>query len=221
MNINDLFKYSHVDFDKLIDYGFIKNSENYIYEKIFLDDFKAYIKIDSKGVISGKVIELDTNLEYNNIYTNASGSFVSSIRNKFIDILNNIKNNCFINDYFISNQANRISNYIIFKYNNYPEFLWDKYPHYGVFRCKSNKKWYAIIMNVDRKVLDNCLGEVNIINIKVDKNDVDNLLKNKGYYQAYHMNKKYWVSIVLDDTLDDKKITNMIDESYRIISSKE
>ncbi|MBP3799889.1 MAG: MmcQ/YjbR family DNA-binding protein, partial [Bacilli bacterium] len=45
----------------------------------------------------------------------------------------------------------------------------------------------------------------------------DSLLKKKGYYEAYHMNKKSWITIILDDTVSDNDIKKLIDNSYSII----
>ena len=39
-----------------------------------------------------------------------------------------------------------------------------------------------------------------------------------GVGPAIHMNKKNWVTITLDDTLDDETIENLIADSYQIIS---
>ena len=47
---------------------------------------------------------------------------------------------------------------------------------------------------------------------------VQKLVKQKGFYKAYHMNKKSWITIVLNDTLDDSMIKKLIDESYNIIN---
>lgn len=37
---------------------------------------------------------------------------------------------------------------------------------------------------------------------------------------AYHLNKKYWNSIILDGTVPDKEIKRMIDESYDLTLAK-
>ena len=44
---------------------------------------------------------------------------------------------------------NRSQLYIHIKqtYGTDPEFLWQKYPNYAVFRHDDNHKWYAIVMN--------------------------------------------------------------------------
>lgn len=52
-------------------------------------------------------------------------------------------------------------------------------------------------------------------------NDIGLRLDNKkGIYPEYHLNKKSWVSIILDDTLTDDEIMSLIDMSYQIVDSK-
>ena len=112
MNIEkDIFKRGHIDFNKLIEYGFKFKNDEYIFEKIFIDDFKAIIIIDKKGNVNGKVIDIQMNEEYFNIRTNMNGSFVSMIREEYKKLLNDIKNNCFKNEFFIYDQSNRITKY--------------------------------------------------------------------------------------------------------------
>ena len=217
MNIEEeIFKRSNINIDKLIKYGFKKNKDTYIYEKNFLDDsFKAVITISD--TLKGKVIDLETNEEYINIRTKMMGSFVNKVREEYEKILLDIKKNCFNETPFISDQSNRVTKYIKDKYNDDPEFLWEKYPNFGIFRNKNNNKWYAALMNIDYSKFSDRSGEVEIINIKIDKNKLNDLLKIPGIYEAYHMNKKSWITIVLDDTLDDKEVFKLLDESYEII----
>lgn len=215
---DDIFKRYKVDFQKLKDYGFKIDNYIYIYEKIILNDFKVIVIVEKHGKVSGKVIDLEFNNEFTNIRINNTGEFVNKVRDEYIKILKDIRDKCFSFDSFIYEQTKRITKYILDKYGVSPEFLWDKTPGCGVFRNKSNNKWFGIIMNIDKSKLDDGSGEVEIINIKLDE-EVSNLLNNKGFYPAYHMNKKSWISIILDDTLSDRIINNLIDKLFDIISS--
>ena len=95
------------------------------------------------------------------------------------------------------------------KYNVEPEFLWDKFPGYGVFKNTRSGKWFGIIMNLDRsKIILDKSGEIEILNVKLD-DEVEKYLKKKGIYPSYHLSKKSWVTIILDDTLKDDEITNL------------
>ncbi|MBR3146457.1 MAG: MmcQ/YjbR family DNA-binding protein [Bacilli bacterium] len=217
MNIeNDIFKRSIVNTNKLTDYGFIKDNNKYTYEKEFFNNFKAIITIENNTVI-GKVIDLEVNEEYISLRTNTTGEFVNTIREEYKKILEDIKKNCFETRYFIFDQSNRLTEYIKNKYNNTPEFLWEKFKGFGVFRNTNSEKWYALIANVDYSKLDNKTGEVEIINLKLDENKIIELLKKKGFYKAYHMSKKDWISIILNDTIKDEEIEKLIDESYNLV----
>ena len=115
-------------------------------------------------------------------------------------------------------QSNRITNLIIKKYKIAPKFLWEKSPGYGVFKGV-NDKWFAIIMNINKnKIISNEDKEVEIINVKL--NDTS-YLKEKGIYKGYHMNKQTWFTIILDDSLTDEKIMELIDISYKLSNLKD
>ena len=55
---------------------------------------------------------------------------------------------------------------------------------------------------------------LNIMNVKVDVSKRDELYGIKGIYPAYHMNHKMWISVVLDDTIEDDKIMKLIQGSF-------
>ena len=56
--------------------------------------------------------------------------------------------------------------------------------------------------------------EVEVLNVKVDSAGIDDILAQKGYYPAFHMNKKRWVSIILNNDLTDAEIQGRIENSY-------
>ena len=47
---------------------------------------------------------------------------------------------------------------------------------------------------------------------------IKELIKNNGFYKAYHMNKKSWISVILDNTLDNEIIYSLIDQSYNNVN---
>ncbi len=216
----DIFKRKKANFDKLLNFGFRFSDDCYFYSKLIMDsNFRIDISINKKGEVDFKVIDLSTNDEYINYrFEEQKGDFVNSIRKEIMDFLLNIINECFENELFISNQANRLSKFILFKYGDAPEFMWLKAPGYGVFRNPINNKWYALIMNIKKNKIENGSGEVEIINLKLDKTHILNLLGKEGYYLPYHMKKDSWISIILDDTLTDKTIMKLIEESHNNVS---
>ncbi|HCC03485.1 MAG TPA: MmcQ protein [Clostridiales bacterium] len=183
--------------------------------------FRADIVIDVKGQVIGKVIELELDEEYINFRIEGNtGEFVGKVREEYKNILKDIANNCFEKEYFIYEQTNRIAKLINEKYDVSPEFLWDFVPDYGVFRNVRSKKWFGIVMNLDKsKIIPNKTGEVEVLNLKLDEN-VTKVLKSNGVYSPYHSSKKNWVSIILDNTLSDEKIMELVDLSYDISNIK-
>ena len=215
---NEIFKRTKINYNNLIKYGFKKYNNNYIYENNILNEqFKVIIEIDSNGKVNGKIIDLLSDEEYLLYRTQSTGEFVGRIRVLYKNMLTDIRIKCCEKEYFIFNQTNRIAKYVLNKYNNEPEFLWDKFPGCAVFRNNESNKWYGIICNIDLSKIDKGTGEVEIINVKLDKEKIMNLLKRKGFYKAYHSNKEKWISILLDNTVPDKEIFDLIDESYNLV----
>lgn len=210
----EIFKKRELNTKKLLEYGFIKNNDYLEYQKLILNNTFEIVITVKENKINGKVIDKEFDDEYLNYrLENQTGEFVNTIRDEFVHTLEGIKEKCTINKLFVNDQSNRLANLILKKYSDSPEFLFNE-DTTGVFRNKNNKKWYGIIMNVDYKKFYKKDGKVDIINIKLNPNKIDNLINEKGFFRAFHMNKKSWVSIILDDTVKDEKIMELIDESY-------
>lgn len=73
-------------------------------------------------------------------------------------------------------------------------------------------------MNIDLSKLEDGKGDVEILNVKLDENKIKKLLKQRGFYKAYHMNKTDWISIILNDTIKDEYITELLDESHELVN---
>lgn len=223
MNIEEeIFKRCEIDFDKLKEYGFIKQDKTYEYSKNIMNDkFKIVITVDNDSLVSGKIYDLKIEEEYLNYRSDYQvGEFVSTVRENFKELLNDIKDKCTIPKYFISKMANKVADYIFATYHDLPEFPWEKTPGAGVFRNKDNEKWYGLIMNINKNKLDRENREVEIINVKLEKSKVKEIVKKKGFYQAYHMNKEHWVSILLDGSVSFEDLVECIKESHQFTETK-
>ena len=210
-------KYSPV-FEKLTDYGFIKKNNLYKKEIFFLDNsFKAVITVSNKGEISSKVYDIENEDEYLPLRIKGSqGEFVGSVRSEYENLLNKIRKNCFVENNFITSQSNRISEMIGKTYGDKPEFLWDKYPCSGIFRNPKSKKWYCAILDVDKSSLEKQKkGLTQVINLKLPPEDVIEIIKKPYFYEAYHMNKKHWISILLEDKVSDDIIMELVSVSHK------
>lgn len=216
MNIeNEIFKKVRINFSKLEDYGFVKENNFYQCSKEFMEGFRADIVINEEGFVTGKVYDLSVEEEYTSFrIEHQSGKFVSRVREGYKELLEYIAKNCGDRLYFSSFQANAITSLLMDLYHDAPEFMWEKFPDYGVFKNPNNGKWYGLIANVDRSKLDkDSSGEVEILNVKLDSEKISSLLKRKGFYPAYHMNKKNWITIVLDGTIKNEELLDYIKES--------
>ncbi len=218
--INDLFKKYKLEEEKLIEYGFVFNDGIYSYNKLINNnEFELIITIKNK-MIDGKLIDKDFNEEYEMINSLSSSSFIEKLKKECEAILLDIRSNCYFKEDFIFNQSNEISNYIKEKYNANPEYLWNSEPGFGVFRNPNSNKWFGIIMNIKRnKITGNDNKEIEVLNLML-KDKTEYYLNNKNIYPAYHMSKKNWVSIILDESLSNDEIIKLIDLSYNNSNKK-
>lgn len=211
----EVFKRRIILFDRLEKYGFIRVNGDYIFEKIIYDGMLARIKISTFGEVSGAVYDEELGEEYvNHRIESASGAFVVGVRNAYIALLEEIAEAVSVEKRYIGDQTNRIDAYMLDRYGSAPEFLWKKFPHFGVYRNASTRKWFAIIMNIGKdKVVKGESGEVEVMNLKLDGLAPEYL--GNGVYPSYHMNHKSWVTVLLDGSVADDKVEEMIEISYK------
>ena len=110
--------------------------------------------------------------------------------------------------------------YVKKRYGTNPEYLWKSDPHSAVLRHK-NGKWYAILMKIETSKLG--LGDertIDIINVKCDPDMAAVLTQANGFLPGYHMNKRHWITILLDGTVTEEKILDFLDRSYELINKK-
>jgi len=216
-----VFERAQIDFDKLEDFGFVKSGDAFLYQTKFMNgDFLAKVKVDGEGKVSGEVYDTNSNEVY--VLLRVEGmnvGFAGQVRQEYEKILDDIKQHCSLKEYFIFPQSNRLTEAIRKCYGDVPLFMWEKFAGYGVFKIQNSGKWYAFIGNLDFSKLDkNRTGEVEIINLKADAEQISLLTVQRGFYPAYHMNKKNWITIVLDETIDDEVILSLIDDSRYLVT---
>lgn len=90
-----------------------------------------------------------------------------------------------------------------------------------VFRHVSNRKWFALTMNIPYRTLGiNQDGNVDILNVKCDPIVIGSLRGKRGIEPAYHMNKDKWITILLDDSVEREDITALLSMSYELTADK-
>lgn len=107
--------------------------------------------------------------------------------------------------------------YIKKKYKVCPEYPWKKYDDNAVFRHADNRKWFALVMSVQRGKLGlEGDGFVDVVNLKTgDMLFRDMLIQDPGIMPAYHMNKQHWITVLLDGSVDELKVLDLIDMSFQ------
>ncbi len=100
-------------------------------------------------------------------------------------------------------------------YNAESDYPWLKYPNYEVFRHSNNRKWFALIMDIPKNKLGLPGTDIiDVVNFKCDPLLIGSLLKEAGFFPAYHMNKENWITVALDKSVNDDTIKMLLDMSY-------
>ena len=85
-----------------------------------------------------------------------------------------------------------------------------------MLRHDGGGKWYGIIMDVPKNRIGLSGDEpIDILVLKGKPDDVVHICDMDGFAPAYHMNKKHWFTVVLDE-VEENVICGMIDKSYEL-----
>jgi len=217
----EIFKSYQFNQEKARVYGFLENGGVWIDSFQILDgDFVMNVSITTDNV-SFQVFDQETDDLYPQVHMESmTGSFVGSVREACLEILYQIRKACFDVQDFICPQTKRIMDQVQEKYGNQLEYLWEKSPDTAVLRHEEgSKKWYAVLMRIPWDKLDKDReGLVEAVNLKHDQ--VADLLLQNVIYPAFHMNKRYWISLALDDSLLDEEVLELIKRSWNLTVKK-
>ena len=215
MKIIDVEEYNFSK-EQLNGFGFKEEAEKLIYRKEILD---SSFSIEIVFVNSQLMIEV-YDLEFNEIYSlfsveSAVGETVQNIREHVEKLLSSILG--------LADESGKISLEIIDYCNNkYGENHvnpFKKHPDILAFVNERNK-WYALLLDVEYNKLNkntDITTKVKILNVKYPTDRILEIIDNKNIFPAYHMNKKHWISVVLDKNIKLETIKELIDISYSLI----
>lgn len=114
-----------------------------------------------------------------------------------------------------------LSQYILETYPAEADHPWLKYPGNEVLRHSSNKKWFALIMEVEKRRLGlNEAGALTVVNLKCDPLLLGSLRQEPGFFPAYHMSKTCWITAALDGSVPDEKLKMLVELSYQATAPK-
>lgn len=212
----ELFDRKTFNIEKALLFGFKRNGDFYNYETDVLDGmFQLQITVSSAGSVDTNLIEKETSEEYVLYKTNAEGAFIGTIRTVIESVLIEVSDCCYDIENFKSSQTKEIIHYVRKKYGDELEFLWKKFSDNAIWRRKDSEKWYAAVLTVTKNKLGLDSSEVvEIIDLRIQPEKMEALLKNDNYYPGWHMNKKSWYTIILDGSVSTCEICERIDESY-------
>ena len=216
----EIFKAYQFNSKKAKEYGFVENQGVWTYSSTILQgDFLMMVTVED-GDLSFQVYDQETGELYPQVHMESMrGTFVGSVREACLEELFDIRKACFEVQKFLCPQTKRIMTLVQEKYGNQLEYLWEKSPDTAVLRHEDNQKWYAILMRIPWDRLDKGReGLVEAVNLKHDQ--VADLLSQNGIYPAFHMNKRYWISLPLDETLTDEKVLELFERSWFLTSKK-
>lgn len=214
-----IFKNKQPLFHRLLSFSFVFDKNAYVYSRKIIDDqFELIVVIAPDGRVRTELVDSDTGDEYTlHLTESAVGSFIGSVRTEYLDVLQTIADCCFETKIFQSEYANETIRYIKDKYHQDLEYLWPKFPENAVVRRSDNRKWYAAFLTVERRKIGlEGKDKAEIIDLRADPEEIQSITDGKKYFAGYHMNKKHWMTICLDGSVDLREICDRIDKSYAL-----
>ncbi len=214
----DIFHRRKLNTNKLMRHGFESKGSCWIYDTAIMNGaFALRISVLENGDVGTDLVEKETNEPYVLYKTNASGTFVGEVRTEIEKVLRKIADACFEPSVFKTEQASEIIGYVRDTYGDELEFLWSRFPDNAVWRRKDNNKWYGLILTVSRNKLGLSSNEVvEIIDLRLEQDQMPKTVDHERYFPGWHMNKKSWYTMILDNSVPTEEICRRIDESYKL-----
>lgn len=216
--IGSVFKFKRANFEKLVKYGFEKQGEKLVYRTDILDTMRLTVAVDRDGKVSAEVWDTEAEEPYTLFLVDgASGEFVGKVRESYTRALEDIADKCFDTKIFKCEYTDKIIEYARKNYGDEVEYLWEKFPDNAVLRRKDTKKWYAAILTVPYiKFGIEREGAVEVIDMRMEPEELERTVDGKLYFRGWHMNKKHWVSMLLDGSAPYEEIIKRLNESYKL-----
>ena len=91
-----------------------------------------------------------------------------------------------------------------------------------VFRHEDNGKWFALLMKIPNKTLslEPSEGFSYLLNVKGNPKQIPLEFNETHFHPAYHMNKRNWISVLLDKDTPMDKTLRLLKVSFRLTKKK-
>lgn len=216
-----LFASGEVNTEKLLQNGFIKTESGYFKESKLLG-FCLRVTVSENGKVNAELFDEEADAPYTlHLVPNAEGNFVGEVRKAYEDALLSLAETCFDKAVFKQRLTKELLSVAKERYREDCEYLWERYPDCGVLRRADNRKWYAVIMTVaGNKVGLSTDNLVEIVDLRATQEVVNSLVEKRGFAPAWHMNKKSWITLLLDGSVELSTVVDMLDNSRNLAAKK-
>ena len=216
MKIVNIEKYNLTE-NQLTKCGFLRDNKGLILNKSILNnEFRVEIRVIDKAF---EIEVYDNN--FSEIYPlfsvdSAVGELVTNVRDEVEIIIKEILE-------LTDNKSaiyNEIKKYINKKYSGTMVKPFKSNPNIKAFVTDKNK-WYALILDVEYNKLNkesSIESKVKIINLKHNTDQIPKIINERNIFPSYHMSKKHWISVVIDNNMDLNYLTQLIDISYKLVN---
>lgn len=214
MVFSHFFKTSICSEEKLLSYGFKKKEDKWIYHSSLDSDFYAEVCLQGQS-LNVWAIEKSSGEKYVLLdVKSAKGNFIGAMRESVSVLMEDIRQKCFET----SDLLPKYLDWIQKEFKTEGEFPWEIAPEYEIFRAP-NKKWFALIMNIPLKRIFGDSDEiVHVVNLKAE--NIPQIVDNKSIFPAWHMNKKYWITVLLTSVTDFNVLCSLTQKSYNLVQKK-
>ena len=142
---NEVFLKKKADIKKLLPYGFMEQNDAYVLEKDLPGTGMQAILRIQEGKIIGKVYDPFAEEEYIAFRLQENlGSFAAKVKDAYVTLLEEIREQCFYDVPYIYDQTNRIVDWIEQEYRIVPDHPFAKEESYDVERGKVTSAWYGV-----------------------------------------------------------------------------
>ena len=216
-----LFESGELNTEKLLNNGFIKTESGYFKESKLLG-FLLRVHVSEEGKVAAELFDPEADAPYTlHLVANAEGNFVGEVRKAYEEALLSLAETCFDKAVYKEKLTNALIQYAKERFDEDCEYLWERYPDCCVLRRKDNQKWYAVIMTVaGNKVGLSTENIVEIVDLRAENEVVNSLVEKRGFAPAWHMNKKSWITVLLNGSVEFSMIAEMLENSRILAAQK-
>ena len=216
-----LFASGEPNTEKLIQNGFIRTESGYFKESKLMD-FLLRVSVTDEGKVQAELFDPEADAPYTlHLVTNAAGNFVGEVRKAYEEALLLLAETCFDKAVFKQRLTKDLLRCAEAQYGEKCEYLWERFPENGILRRADNRKWYAVIMTVaGNKVGLSTENIVEIVDLRAEEEVVNTLIHSRGFAPAWHMNKKSWITVLLDGSVEFSTIAEMLEKSRCLAAKK-